>query len=201
MNKESFIYAGHSFVGVRQWESVEDFKVISSNIYSQVLNDQSNTSAPFVWNHNDFYNEAEKAGYGKMDLFLMDNKFHVIPCGHFLAIYGSNDDILYRQFCKIQSDLYKISLQKKELMDNLIVLVKDILKTKKAMLWNLKEDKIHLSTSLYCNGYIAADIDKVYIEGNQLTVHDAVSDESFNENDLAFTIDALLDIINAFVIC
>lgn len=198
MKKNSFSYCGHFFVGCQQFKTGEDFKIIVDNIYSQVLNDT--TENPWKWNYEVFYQQAGEAGYGKMDIFLMDNKYHVVPCRHFLAIYGKDDDERYREICKIQEEMQHLSFKKGVLMEDLKALVFKCLKTKENNTWNVTDEGTNLTTVLYCNGYIDAEIEKVYIRNHKLTLEDSISGETFDEDDSAFTVDTLLDILNSFTL-
>ena len=199
MDKNSFCYCGHSFIGSQQFKTGDDFKKIVDNLYSQVMNDDI-TDNPWKWNYENFYQQAKKAGQGNMDIFLMDNKYHVVPCKHFLAIYGKDDDVRYREICDIQKEMQCLSFKKGALMDSLNDLVLKCLKTKENHTWNTMDENVNLTTVVYCNGYIEVEIKRIYIQNNKLTLEDNISGETFDADDTAFTVDTLLDILNSFTL-
>lgn len=92
---KTFKYLGFTFKPIRKFTKEEDTKGLTLNFYSIGISNYSDN--PYQcrlsseWDYTDFYTEAKKVGAGEMDVFLMNNKALVIPCGNELFAYGKDE--------------------------------------------------------------------------------------------------------------
>ena len=87
---KTFNYAGHTFEGVRLFTENEDFHTIVRELY-YIVNISN-------WNWSEFYSEAEKDDENDFDVFMMDDKWLVVPCHNNLFIFGQESDKNYRRY-------------------------------------------------------------------------------------------------------
>lgn len=132
MNKNNaFNFAGHSFKGVRQFTENEDFYEISKQQFSQVTNLSRH------WSWQDFYAMSENNSNENYDIFLMDDKYEVLPTHNGLYIWGEQNDANYKKEQMFVNEFKDLAGAINDIKVRYIALLKRIFKA-----YNLSDYKV-----------------------------------------------------------
>lgn len=133
--KKIFTYRNHTFKGIRQFHDNEDFKAITKNMFDPVF---LVTGYPDTWSHAIFYNEAKKVSMDKLDVFLMDDTFEVVPASNGLFIYGVDSYKAWQEKLRYDSRIRDVKNSLEEFRNQMIVFLDYLLEEQKVI--ELDED-------------------------------------------------------------
>lgn len=119
----TFNYAGHIFEGVRQFTENEDFHTIIRNQFSVVNIDN--------WSWEEFYKTAEQASADDFDIFVMDDKWLVLPCHNNLFIYGKESAGHYQRYLQKQKMMAELNERYNTLASSMLMRIKQYLAEKR----------------------------------------------------------------------
>lgn len=162
-NNPVFHYGGHSFQGVRLFNQNEDFHAITKNLYSPVSLDN-------VWNWTDFFIVAEEVSSENFDVFLMDNRYEVLPAHNNIFIWGEAADNSYKtaQHFISQTEILssQISLIRKESIQLIKKLMKDF-NLSDIYISTIEESLVHVSFK--SEGVTTEIVRRVFLNDEKLT--------------------------------
>ena len=188
--EKKFIYAGHTFQGQRQFTDDEDFHEITKHLYSQV-NDLS-----CKWNWKQFYGIAEKTSEDDFDIFMMDDKFPVVPAHNGLFIYGEETEHAYTRFLQDKKYFKGLNEAYQTYTNMLLEGIKRYIKNHGAI--ETLDGEFVPSVESYKEGIVTEEIKRIYIneEGEFCIDTDADSYTESDGNFSTMTLTAVLEYIN-----
>lgn len=149
-----FTFSGHTFSGVRVFTKNEDFKTITHNQFQVVR-----ITGPKKWDREQFYKQAKLADGQDFDIFLMDDKFPVLPCHNNLFVYGKKSSDLYDEYQKRQERISSLHIRYDRLKDEMLQYLKELLTEKKVI--EMPQDCFVPYVHEVDNGYITNSIVKI----------------------------------------
>ena len=171
---KSFAYCDHTFIGLDILDKKKDWTTNLSNCCGSV------TCHNEIWNTKEFLKMSNQHCLKPYDIFLMDDKYAVIPVNNYLSFWGKNSYNRYQSDAAWRKKAEALQAEYAALLSKSIELLKEYVDDNGEQAFN-ESDGIAVAAE-YHEGWIVEEVIELTQSADNSIVLETASGDEFGEN-------------------